>query len=130
MPFLSLYTASIYQSASTMLEITASFGGKSRNIITGSWSRLTTGSYVLISSGSFTGASGSITGSLGLQITLTPTSSASLPTNGIFAYALAPGVNSQNAIYVDTYSNYFTQTLADNVINSGSCTLVIGINYE
>jgi hypothetical protein len=130
MPFLPLYTASIYQSAGNMLEITESIGGKSTNIITGSWSRLTTGSYAFISSGSFTGASGSITGSIGLQITLTPTSSASIPTNGIFAYTPAPGVNSQNALYVNTYSDYFSQTLADNVINSGSCTLVIGINYQ
>ena len=127
MAYLPLYLASIYQSSSVMLQITASDGGKSTNAITGSWSRLTTGSYMFVSSGSFSGASGSITGSITFDISLTTTGSkSSYSPNGIFVY------NSQsngNAIFVNTYSNFFNDILADNAIGSGSCYLSIGINY-
>ena len=127
MAYSPLYSAFIYQSASVMLQITASDGGKSTNAITGSWSRLATGSYMFVSSGSFSGASGSITGSIALDILLTTTGSkSSYSPNGIFVY------NSQsngNAIFINTYSNFFNDILADNVIGSGSCYLNIGINY-
>jgi hypothetical protein len=127
MAYISLYSASIYQSASNVLQITASSGGKSTNAITGSWSRLTTGSYMFVSSGSFSGASGSITGSMAINVALFATGSASsYQANGLFAYTSR---SNANAIFINTYSDFISQTLADNAIGSGSCNLSIGINY-
>jgi hypothetical protein len=59
MPYLSLYAAELTQNANT---ISASFDRTLTNVITGSWvSGSISGSYNFISSGSFSGASGSIT---------------------------------------------------------------------
>ena len=127
MAYLILYSASIYQSASAMMQITASSGGKSTNIITGSFTRLDTGSYMFVSSGSFTGISGSYTGSIGFNINQIIVS-ASTPPSASQILIYNSGSNS-NAVFINTYSIPFSTkpTKNDNIIPSGSCDIEIGI---
>jgi|LakMenEpi03Aug12_release.lakeMendotaPanAssembly.Ray.scaffolds.fasta_scaffold1056598_2 hypothetical protein len=125
MAFLSLYSASIYQSASTMVQITASAGGKSLNLITGSFTRTATGSYTFVSSGSFIGASGSITGSVVSNILFNP----QVNTSSLGSIFVSTSPINPNAFYVYTFSNFLTQTLSDNAIESGSYQIDIGIEY-
>lgn len=125
MAFLSLYSASIYQSASTMVQITASTGGKSVNIITGSFTRTATGSYTFVSSGSFSGRSGSYTGSIATYISYNPQAN---PTSSGSIFVSTLNTN-PNAAYVYVFSDILTQTLSDNAIGSGSYEVNIGINY-
>ena len=124
MAFLSLYSASIYQSASTMVQITASGGGKSSNLITGSFTRTATGSYTFVSSGSFSGISGSIAGSIVGSIFYNPVSTSSL---GSVSMLTSP-INT-NAFYIYIFSDMLSQTLSDNAIESGSYNIDIGIIY-
>ena len=126
MAFLSLYSASIYQSASTMVQITASAGGKSSNLITGSFTRTTTGSYAFVSSGSFSGRTGSYTGSITSYIYYNPPADTS-SLGSIFVSAL--NTANINAFYVYTFSDMLTQTLSDSAISSGSYQINVGINY-
>ncbi len=125
MAFLSLYSASIYQSASTMVQITASTGGKSTNLITGSFTRTATGSYTFVSSGSFSGRTGSYTGSIVSNISYNPQVNTS-SFGSIFVSTL--DIN-PNAFYVYTFSDMLTQTLSDSAIGSGSYQIDIGITY-
>ena len=71
MPFYVLYSASLTQTGSS--PISASLDAKG-NAITGSWTRLSAGTYQFVSSGNLapTLTSGSITGSLGLHYSYTP----------------------------------------------------------
>jgi hypothetical protein len=114
MAFLSLYSASIYQSASVMLQITASGGGKSSNLITGSFTRTATGSYTFVSSGSFSGISGSITGSIVGSILYSPVSTSSLGSVSMLTSPINP-----NAFYVYIFSDILSQTLSDKSNESG-----------
>ncbi len=125
MAFITLYSASIYQSANNIVPITASDDrGISTNTITGSFNRTATGSYMFVSSGSFTGASGSYTGSIAFKITQFPTSSSF--SSSIFMYNVA---TNRNAIYTQVYSNYFSAnpTLSDNALTTGLYGIEIGI---
>ena len=124
MAFLSLYSASIYQSASTMVQITASGGGKSSNLITGSFTRTATGSYIFVSSGSFSGISGSYTGSIAGGISYNPVSTSSLGSVSMLTSPINP-----NAFYIYIFSDMLSQTLSDNAIESGSYNIDIGIIY-
>ena len=125
MAFLSLYSASIYQSASVMLQITASGGGKSSNLITGSFTRTATGSYTFVSSGSFSGMSSSITGSITSYVYLNP----QVFTSSLGSIFVAAGNTNINSFYIYTFSNMLTQTLSDSAIGSGSYQIDIGISY-
>jgi hypothetical protein len=125
MAFLSLYSASIYQSASTMVQITASAGGKSINLITGSFTRTTTGSYTFVSSGSFSGRTGSYTGSIAAYISYNPQA---IPTSSGSIF-ISTNLTNPNAFYIYTFSDMLTQTLSDNAIGSGSYDINIGISY-
>jgi len=124
MAFITLYSASIYQSASRIVPITASDRGTPTNTITGSFDRTSSGSYTFVSSGSFTGASGSYTGSIAFKITQFPTSSSI--SSSIFMYNVA---TNRNAVYTQIYSNYFSAnpTLSDSALTSGSYEIEIGI---
>ena len=115
MPLYVIYSASLAQTGSG--PITASLGGK--NTITGSWSRLSTGTYRLVSSGNFapTISSGSTTGSLGIQFAYTPLNQSDT-SSGFIVYT-----TSSNAIIVQTFS---TGGLSDNIIK-GPFQLQIGI---
>jgi len=126
MAFLSLYSASIYQSASTMVQITASSGGKTANLITGSFTRTATGSYTFVSSGSFSGRSGSYTGSIASYISYNPSVNPTL-SGSIFVSTL---VTNPNAAYIYTFSDILTQTLSDSAIGSGSYEINLGIEYS
>jgi len=125
MAFLSLYSASIYQSASTMVQITASSGGKSTNLITGSFIRTATGSYTFVSSGSFSGRTGSYTGSIVSNISYNP----HVYTSSLGSIFVSTNLTNPNAFYVYTFSDMLTQTLSDSAIGSGSYDINIGISY-
>jgi hypothetical protein len=110
-----------------MVQITASSGGKSSNLITGSFTRTATGSYTFVSSGSFTGVSGSYTGSIGFNIKQIAVSASTPPSaSQIFIYTSG---SNPNAIFINTYSIPFSTkpTKSDNIVPSGSCNLEIGI---
>jgi hypothetical protein len=114
MPFYVLYSASLSQTGSG--PITASLN---KNNITGSWSRLSAGTYQLVSSGNFgpVVSSGSITGSLGISFTYSPTSSIDTG-SGFVVYS-----TSSNALVIQTF---FTGGLSDNMIK-GPFQLQVGI---
>jgi hypothetical protein len=110
-----------------MVQITASSGGKSSNLITGSFIRTTTGSYTFVSSGSFSGRSGSsVTGSITSYIYYNPQANTS-SLGSIFVSAL--NTSNQNAFYVYTFSDILSQTLSDSAIRSGSYEINVGITY-
>ena len=126
MAFITLYSASIYQSSSHISQITASEFGRPISTITGSFDRINTGIYAFVSSGSFTGASGSYTGSIAFKVNQTFISSSSPTTSSIFLYSSG---SNPNAVFLVTYSNYFTANpiLSDSTVSSGSCNIEIGI---
>jgi hypothetical protein len=118
MPFYVLYSASLTQTGSG--PIVASLDAKG-NDITGSWSRLSAGTYQFVSSGNFapTLTSGSVTGSLGLHYTYIPSNISDTGSN-YFLYA-----TSSNALILKTYS-IANKSLADNRI-PGIFRLRVGI---
>jgi len=113
MPLYVTYSASLSQTGSG--PITASLGGK--NTITGSWSRLSAGTYQLVSSGNFapTVSSGSVTGSLGLAFTYIPNDSNDTG-SGFILYA-----TSSNALILQTFASAYPS-----VYPSGSDNLIKG----
>lgn len=121
MPFYSLYSASIIQNGTNI--VATPFG---KNTITGSWSKLSTGSYQFISSGNFgpTISSGSITGSLGIYFTYRDA-------NNEFDSGYYSGSNinvfatSSNALILQTYS-VGQQRFSDNTL-LGYLNIDIGI---
>jgi hypothetical protein len=116
MPFLPLYSATLTQTSSSIISSIAS-----DNRISGSWTRVATGSFYLLSSGSFTGFSGSITGSIGAYLSYSPVN---INDTGSISFSL---INDSTASLKTTfYPN--TITLSDSVMQ-GTCSLEIGINY-
>ena len=120
MAYLSLYAAELTQTGNT---ITASLDADVHpNRITGSWvSGSVSGSYNFISSGSFSGASGSITGSIQTNIYLSPK-----PSNNTGSISLA--VLDENTLRLETTAYPSTLTLNEGVIQS-SCSIDVGIQY-
>jgi len=118
MPFQSLYSALLTQAPTAIIP---NIGSDSRNTITGSWQKVDTGSFYFLSSGSFTGLSGSYTGSIGAYLTYTPSSSND---TGSIIFSIA---NDSTASLKTTF-NPSTFTLSDLVIK-GTCSINIGINY-
>lgn len=116
MPFLPLYSAILTQTSNSISQSIAS-----DNKITGSWARVDTGSFYFLSSGSFTGFSGSITGSVGAYLSYTPIN---INDTGSISFSL---INESTASLKTTYYPN-TITLSDLVIQ-GTCSLEIGINY-
>ena len=115
MPLYVLYSASLTQTGTG--SITASLGGK--NSITGSWSRLSAGTYQLVSSGNFatTISSGSTTGSLGISFAYIPLNQSDTG-SGFIVYP-----TSSNALIIQTITS---GGLSDNAIK-GPFQLQIGI---
>jgi hypothetical protein len=119
MAYLSLYAAELTQTGNT---ISARLDADTHpNVITGSWVTVASGSYNFISSGSFTGASGSITGSIKTTIYLIPKTS-----NNTGSISLA--VLDQNTLRLQTSAYPTTLTLTGGVIQS-SCSIDVGIQY-
>lgn len=118
MPFYVLYSASLTQTGSG--PITASLDAKG-NAITGSWTRLSTGTYQFVSSGNLapTLTSGSITGSLRLQYNYNSITSSDTSSN-YFLYT-----TSSNALILKTISAVNGSPI-DNAI-PGIFSLRIGI---
>ena len=98
MPFYVLYSASLSQTGSG--PVTASLDAKG-NAITGSWTRLSAGTYQFVSSGNLapTLTSGSITGSLGLHYSYIPANASDTGSN----YLLFK--TSSNALILQTFSS-------------------------
>lgn len=98
MPFYVSYSASLTQTGSG--SITASLDAKG-NYITGSWTRLSAGTYQFVSSGNLapTLTSGSITGSLGLYYSYIPANASDTGSN----YLLFK--TSSNALILQTFSS-------------------------
>jgi hypothetical protein len=119
MPYISLYAAELTQTDNTISAILDADAHP--NVITGSWVTVASGSYNFISSGSFTGASGSITGSIQTNIYLLPKTSNN--TGSIFLAVL-----DQNTLRLQTSAYPTTLTLNDRVIQS-SCSIDVGIQY-
>jgi hypothetical protein len=118
MPFYVLYSASLTQTGSG--PITASLDAKG-NAITGSWTRLSAGTYQFVSSGNLapTLTSGSITGSLRLQYNYNSITSSDTSSN-YFLYT-----TSSNALILKTISAVNGSPI-DNAI-PGIFSLRIGI---
>jgi hypothetical protein len=116
MPFLPLYSAILTQTSNSISPSIAS-----DNLIEGTWARVDTGSFYFLSSGSFTGFSGSITGSVGAYLSYTPININD--TGSILFFVINESTASLQTTY---YPN--TLTLSDSVIQ-GTCSLEIGINY-
>lgn len=118
MPFQSLYSALLTQLPTNIIPNT---GSDSRNTINGTWEKANTGSFHFLSSGSFTGISGSYTGNIGVNLSYTP-----LNTNdtGSISFFL---INDSTASLQTTFFPN-TLTLSDSVIK-GTCSINIGINY-
>jgi hypothetical protein len=116
MPFLPLYSAILTQTSNSISPSIAS-----DDMITGSWVRVATGSFYFLSSGSFTGLTGSYTGSMAAYISYTPVN---INDTGSILFSL---VNDSTASLKTTYYPN-TITLSDSVIK-GTCSLEIGINY-
>ena len=118
MPFISLYSSRLTQTSNSIVPNT---GSDSPNTITGTWARVATGSFYFLSSGSFSGASGSFTGSIGLSLTYAPSSSND---TGSISFSI---LNDSTASLKTTYYPN-SITLSDSVIQ-GTCSIDIGINY-
>jgi hypothetical protein len=116
MPFQPLYSALLTQTSNSISPSIAS-----DNRITGTWVRVDTGSFYFLSSGSFSGLSGSYTGSIGAYLTYAPSSSND---TGSIIFSIA---NDSTASLKTTF-NPSTFTLSDSVIK-GTCSINIGINY-
>jgi len=122
MAYISLYSASITQTG-TSAPSAVVFGGKSA--VNATWLRTATGSYQLSSSGqpTFSGASGSITGSLTLAVSYQSTSS--LDTASIAIYTSGSDTSS---VFLSIQSNPLLGIYNDGII-FGSCSIDIGITY-
>ena len=118
MSFISLYSAILEQVPTNIIPNT---GSDSRNTIDGTWEKVATGSFYFLSSGSFTGFSGSITGSVGAYLSYTPININD--TGSILFFVINESTASLQTTY---YPN--TLTLSDSVIQ-GTCSIDIGINY-
>ena len=120
MPYITLYAAQLFQNGDI---ISASLDPSTRtpNKITGSWATINTGSYNFVSSGSFTGASGSITGSA--IVTVYNANSPRNNTGSIISYVL-----DANTVILQTSAYPMTSQLTSNVI-TGSCFIDVGISY-
>ena len=118
MPFQSLYNSLLTQTSNSIVPNT---GSDSQNTISGSWARADTGSFYFLSSGSFTGISGSYTGSIGIYLTYSPED-----TNDTGSISFSIINDSTASLKTTFYPN--TLTLSDSVIQ-GSCSIDIGINY-
>jgi hypothetical protein len=122
MAYLSLYSASITQTG-TAAPTASLFEGKSA--VTATWLRTTTGSFQLSSSGAttFSGASGSITGSLTLTVNYRNSSSAD--TASISLYTSGSNTSS---VFLLIQSNPLLGISRDNIL-FGSCSIDVGITY-
>jgi hypothetical protein len=120
MPYITLYIAKLSQNGNT-ISASLDLSDRSPNLITGSWVTIDTGSYNFVSSGSFTGASGSITGSA--TVTIYNLQSPSNNTGSIISYVL-----DANTVTLQTSAYPMTAQLTSNVI-TGSCFIDIGIEY-
>ena len=120
MAYLSLYSAQLTQTGNILsVQLDAD---RHPNLITGSWvSGSVSGSYNFISSGSFSGASGSVTGSIQTNIYLSPK-----PSNNTGSISLS--VVDENTLRLTTTSYPTTLTLNGGVIQS-SCSIDVGIQY-
>jgi hypothetical protein len=120
MSYISLYAALLTQTGNT---ITASLDSDAHpNQITGSWvSGSVSGSYNFISSGSFSGASGSITGSMQVNIYYIRKDS-----NDTGSISL--GILDENTLRLQTSAYPMTAQLTGGVIQ-GSCSIDVGIQY-
>ena len=118
MPFYVLYSASLSQTGSG--PVTASLDAKG-NAITGSWTRLSAGTYQFVSSGNLAPllSSGSITGSLGLHYSYIPSNISDTGSNYILYNT------SSNALILKTYSAINGSPI-DNAI-PGIFSLKVGI---
>ena len=123
MAYISLYSASIAQSGSSSPNSLSIFGGKT--LTTATWKRNGTGSYELSSSGtpSFSGVSGSITGSLILTVNYRNSSSADTASISIYT----SGSNT-SSVFLSIQSNPLLGIYKDGIL-FGSCSIDIGINY-
>lgn len=120
MAYLSLYAAELTQTGNTLSARLDT--DLHPNRITGSWvSGSVTGSYNFVSSGSFTGASGSISGSIQTNIYLFGKTS-----NNTGSISLS--VLDQNTLVLETTAYPTTLTLTGGVIQS-SCSIDVGIQY-
>ena len=122
MAYLSLYSASITQTG-TAAPTASLFGGKSA--VSATWLRTATGSYQLSSSGvtSFSGASGSITGSLTLTVNYRNSSSADTASISLFS----SGSNT-SSLFLNIQSNPLLGIYKDGIL-FGSCSIDVGITY-
>jgi hypothetical protein len=121
MPYLPLYSALLTENTpgtiSAMLD-----ADNHPNLITGSWvSGSVSGSYNFVSSGSFSGASGSITGSMQVNIYYERKDS-----NDTGSISL--GILDENTLILQTSAYPMTTQLTTGVIQ-GSCSINIGIQY-
>jgi hypothetical protein len=119
MPYIPLYSTQLIQTGNTIT--TSSLSADRTNQITGSWVSTATGSYTFISSGSFSGASGSITGSLGINLTY-----ARLDSSDTGSISVAKKDN--NTLILQTSTYQIAGTLNSNVIK-GTCSIDVGIYY-
>jgi hypothetical protein len=119
MPYIPLYYAQLTQTGNTISAIL--YADARPNVITGSWTATATGSYNFISSGSFSGASGSITGSLGINLTYQRLNSSDTGSISVIQ-------KDSNTMILQTSAYPIAQTLNDNVIK-GTCSIDIGIYY-
>jgi len=117
MATLTLYNAYVTQSGVNIP--TAITPGKQE--LSGSWSRLATGSYKFTrgSGYSFLPTSGSVSGSLSIQVTTNSTASANVFISG----------SDSSSLYFNTYSNGNTNTLADNMISGSLFIIDVSIVY-
>lgn len=118
MASLLLYTASISQ---TSTNAPVADTGASKAEISGSWSRLGAGLYKLTRQGGgyFTPFSGSISGSLFIQVSTNTTSS----------YATFVSSSDTSSLYLTTYSDGYTSTPTDNIISGSLFFLNVSIGY-
>ena len=120
MPYITLYAAQLFQNGD-IISASLDLSDRTPNLITGSWATIDTGSYNFISSGSFTGASGSITGSVIVDIYNVNNSINN--TGSIISYVL-----DVNTVRLQTSAYPMTSQLTSNVI-TGSCFIDVGISY-
>jgi len=122
MAYLSLYSASITQTG-TAAPTASLFEGKSAT--NAAWLRTSTGSYQLSSSGAttFSGISGSVTGSL--TLTVNYRSSSSLDTASISLFSSGSNTSS---LFLNIQSNPLLGIYKDDIL-FGSCSIDVGITY-
>ena len=117
MTYLPLYRVTITQASGS---ISSSISGRD-TAISSSWVKVDTGSFALVSSGSFSGASGSYTGSLYANIIYQRLNSSDTGSISI-------AQKDVNSMIIETSAYPFAGVLTDNVIK-GTCSIDIGIYY-